>query len=90
MTLMFRWSFMVFELKLSMYLKSKLKKIYTLYADGFRSMTVGRSLWIMIIIKVFILFAILKVFFFPDFLSSNYDNDSERAEAVRSTLTNKR
>lgn len=53
-------------------------------------MTVGRSLWLMIIIKLVILFAVLKVFFFPDLLSSNYDNDADRAEAVRSTLTDKR
>ncbi|MCM1005452.1 MAG: DUF4492 domain-containing protein [Lachnospiraceae bacterium] len=66
------------------------RKIYTLYADGFRSMTVGRSLWLMIVIKLLILFAVLKVFFFPDLLSSGYDNDSDRAEAVRSTFTDKR
>lgn len=49
-------------------------------------MTVGRSLWLMIIIKLVILFAVLKVFFFPDVLSANYDTDTDRAEAVRSNL----
>ena len=71
-------------------MKETLSKIYALYADGFRSMTVGRSLWLIIIIKLVILFAVLKVFFFPDLLSSNYDNDTDRAEAVRSTLTDNR
>lgn len=66
---------------------SKIRKIVTLYTDGFRSMTVGRSLWLMIIIKVVILFAVLKVFFFPDLLGSGYDTDEQRAEAVRSSLT---
>lgn len=66
-----------------------LRKIVTLYTDGFRSMTVGRSLWLMIIIKVVILFAVLKVFFFPDLLSSGYDTDEQRAEAVRSSLTDR-
>lgn len=65
---------------------SKIRKIVTLYTDGFRSMTVGRSLWLMIIIKVVILFAVLKVFFFPDLLGSGYDTDEQRAEAVRSSL----
>lgn len=65
---------------------SIIRKILTLYTDGFRSMTVGRSLWLMIIIKVFILFAVLKLFFFPDLLSSGYDTDEERAEAVRTSL----
>lgn len=66
---------------------SKIRKIVTLYTDGFRSMTVGRSLWLIIIIKVVILFAVLKVFFFPDLLGSGYDTDEQRAEAVRSSLT---
>lgn len=66
---------------------SKIRKIVTLYTDGFRSMTVGRSLWLMIIIKVVILLAVLKVFFFPDLLGSGYDTDEQRAEAVRSSLT---
>ena len=56
------------------------------YVDGFKSMTVGRSLWLLIIIKLFIIFAILKLFFFPDKLGSDYDSYAERAEAVRNAL----
>ncbi len=37
-----------------------------LYVDGFRSMTLGRTLWLIILIKLFIMFAILRIFFFPD------------------------
>lgn len=48
-----------------------LRRAYDLYADGFRQMTVGRTLWAVILIKLFIIFAVLKVFFFPDFLKSN-------------------
>lgn len=33
------------------------------------------------------MFAILKLFFFPDLLSKNYDSDEERAAAVASELT---
>ena len=53
-----------------------------LYVDGFRNMTVGRKLWLLIIIKLFIFFAVLKLFFFPDVLERHYDTDSERADAV--------
>ena len=63
-----------------------LSRVLDLYIDGFRNMTVGRSLWIIIIIKVFVLFAILKLFFFPDFLGSNFDNDNDRAQHVRNQL----
>ena len=49
-------------------------------------MTVGRSLWAIIIIKLFIMFAILKLFFFPNLLDENYDTDAERANAVATEL----
>lgn len=51
-------------------------------------MTVGRSLWVLIVLKLIILFAVLKVFFFPDMLAG-YEDDTQRAEAVRSSITNK-
>lgn len=60
-----------------------------LYVDGFRNMTVGRSLWALILIKLFIIFFILKIFFFPDRLNSDFKSDSQRAEAVREALTQK-
>lgn len=66
---------------------SLLRKVASLYVDGFRNMTIGRSLWALIIIKVVILFAVLKLFFFPDLLESGYDNDADRADAVRDALT---
>ncbi len=61
-------------------------KVFRFYLDGFRSMTVGRSLWAIILIKLFILFAVMKLFFFPDILSRDYSTDDERAAAVRSNL----
>lgn len=33
-------------------------------------MTLGRTLWLIILLKLFIMFAILKVFFFPNYLST--------------------
>jgi len=63
------------------------KNAFNLYYDGFRSMVVGRTLWKIIFIKLFIMFAILKVFFFPNFLATNFDTDAERADHVLSNLT---
>lgn len=63
-----------------------LKKIFVFYRDGFKSMTVGRKLWALIIIKLIIIFAILKVFFFPDFLKSRCATDTECADHVRNEL----
>lgn len=64
-----------------------LNKILSMYVDGFRSMTVGRMLWLLIAIKLLIFFAVLKLFFFPDILQSKYSTDDQRAEAVRQALT---
>lgn len=63
-----------------------LRNIWLLYADGFRSMTVGRKLWALIIIKLAIFFLVFKLLFFPDVLSRDYDTDEQRADAVRSSL----
>ena len=62
-------------------------RIFMFYVDGFRSMTVGKTLWLIIGIKLFIMFAILRLFFFPNFLKSNFDNDSERSEYVIEQFT---
>lgn len=48
---------------------SFLYRIFDLYYDGFTHMTIGKTLWTIILIKLFIIFVILKIFFFPDFLS---------------------
>lgn len=48
-----------------------LYRVYDLYVDGFRHMRLGKTLWAIILIKLFIIFAILKVFFFPNFLKEH-------------------
>jgi len=63
------------------------KNIFHLYYDGFRSMVVGKTLWKIIFIKLFIMFAVLKVFFFPDFLATNFETEAERADHVLKNLT---
>jgi hypothetical protein len=62
-------------------------RIYRFYRDGFRQMTVGRVLWKIIFIKLFILFAVLKFFFFPDFLATQFSTDTQRADHVIEQLT---
>jgi len=64
-----------------------LKKIFNFYFQGFKSMTSGKTLWIIILLKLFIMFAILKVFFFKDFLKTNFKTDKERSEYVLKNLT---
>jgi len=63
------------------------KNAFCLYYDGFRSMVLGRTLWKIVLIKLFIMFAILKVFFFPNYLETHFDTDAERADHVLQNLT---
>ncbi|MBR5393044.1 MAG: DUF4492 domain-containing protein [Prevotella sp.] len=52
-------------------------RVFDLYYDGFRHMKLGKTLWAIIAIKLFIMFAILKVFFFPNFLKQHAEKGSE-------------
>lgn len=54
--------------------------------EGFRSMTLGKTLWAIILIKLFIIFFILRLFFFPNILQQKYDTDEERANQVIENL----
>lgn len=65
-------------------------RVWQFYRDGFREMTVGRYLWAMIILKVAILLLVFKLILLPDRLGRDYDSDSERAQAVRSALTERK
>lgn len=66
-----------------------IKKIFLFYYDGFKSMTIGKTLWVIILIKLFVMFAILKVFFFPNILKRNFKTDEERSKYVIEQLTTK-
>ena len=43
-----------------------INKIVLFYVDGFKNLSsLGKKLWLIIIIKLVVIFAVLKVFFFP-------------------------
>lgn len=66
-----------------------LRKIWQFYYDGFREMTIGRTLWLIILVKLFVIFVVIKMLFFPNILSRDFDNDKDRADHVRNELTNR-
>lgn len=61
--------------------------IWNFYYEGFRSMTLGRTLWALILVKLFIMFFILKLFFFPSFLKGK--STEEKQEYVGSELVDR-
>lgn len=69
--------------------KNIFQRIWLFYYEGFRHMSGwGKQVWIVILIKLFVLFVILKLFFFPNFLKSNFDTDEQRSLQVLENLTN--
>ena len=63
-------------------------RVFDLYYDGFRRMKLGKSLWAIILIKLFIMFAILKFFFFPNFLKEKAARGS-KPDYVSNELINR-
>lgn len=60
-----------------------IQKVITFYIDGFKNMSKhSRTLWIILLIKLFIMFFVLKIFFFPNFLNSKFSTDTEKGDYV--------
>lgn len=67
-----------------------IKKIYYFYYEGFTTLSDwGKKVWLIIIIKLFIIFFILRLFFFPDYIKKNFSNDMDRSNYVREKLLSK-
>lgn len=62
-----------------------LRKVVRFYVEGFRGMTVGKTLWAIILLKLFIFFAVLRLFFFPDLLAGK--SPEQKASTVLRELT---
>lgn len=63
-----------------------LYRAFDLYYDGFRHMTLGRTLWAVILVKLVIIFLVLKIFFFPDVLARKAQG-GDKASVVSTELT---
>ena len=59
-------------------------RIFRFYVDGFKSMTIGKTLWLIILIKLFVMFVILKLFFFKPILSGK--NEAEKEQFIAEQL----
>lgn len=72
---------------MTMTMFTPIKKIFQFYLEGFQNMRVGKTLWGIIGIKLFLFFFVMKILFFPNFLKENFDNDTERANHILNELT---
>ena len=66
---------------------SWLRKAAYLYIDGFRNMgRLGKTLWIIILIKLFIFFVVVKLFFLPNNLTIHFKTRQECSDHVTNEL----
>ena len=63
-----------------------LSRIFHLYYDGFRTMTLGKTLWTIILIKLAIIFLVLKLFF-PNYINSNAKNGDKAGFVSKEILS---
>ena len=69
-------------------MKSRIISIWNFYVEGFRNMTWGRTLWWLILLKVIVLFAVLRAFFFQPVLSGK--TEEQKIEHVGMQLIQKK
>ena len=62
-------------------------KILKFYTHGFASMKLGKTLWAVILIKLFIIFVLLKFFIFDENLDSKFETDQEKIDFIYKNLT---
>jgi len=60
------------------------KRILFFYIDGFKNMSsVGQKLWLIIIIKLVVIFVVLKVFFFPTLNSKVKGKEAQKTLYIK-------
>ncbi len=67
-------------------MKKIIASIWNFYYEGFKNMTWGKSLWLLIFLKVIILFLILRLFFFKPVMAGK--TNEQRSEYVGTQLSN--
>ncbi|MDZ7741555.1 MAG: DUF4492 domain-containing protein [Bacteroidota bacterium] len=64
------------------------KKVLNFYVEGFKNMDrLGVKLWVIILIKLFVMFVILRLIFFPNFLNSKFESEEQKSDYVIEQLT---
>lgn len=67
-----------------------LKRIWDLYYSGFKNMPQwGKTLWLIVFIKLVIMFFVFKFLLMPNYLTKNFKDSKAKSEHVLEILTNK-
>ncbi len=65
-----------------------INNVINFYVEGFKNMDrLGVKLWTIILIKLFVMFVILRLIFFPNFLNSKFESEEQKSDYVIEQLT---
>ena len=64
-----------------------IKNIYSFYINGFKNMTIGKTLWKLILIKLLVIFVFLNYFIHDKSLKTEYKTYDEKVDFVYKNLT---
>ena len=67
-----------------------IKNIYYFYLIGFRNMTLGKTLWKIIFVKILIIMFFLNYFIHDKSFKSEYKTQEEKIDFVYKNLTNEK
>lgn len=72
-------------------MSSALKRVlgvFEFYRQGFSAMRLGKTLWGVIFVKLFVIFVLLKIFVFDENLNSTFAKDTDKSDFVLRNLIN--
>lgn len=72
-------------------MSSALKRVlgvFEFYRQGFSAMRLGKTLWGLIFVKLFVIFVLLKIFVFDENLNSAFAKDADKSDFVLRNLIN--
>lgn len=72
-------------------MSSALKRVlgvFEFYRQGFSAMRLGKTLWSVIFVKLFVIFVLLKIFVFDENLNSAFAKDADKSDFVLRNLIN--
>lgn len=62
--------------------------VFEFYRQGFSAMRLGKTLWGVIFVKLFVIFVLLKIFVFDENLNSTFAKDADKSDFVLRNLIN--
>lgn len=63
-------------------------RVFEFYKQGFSAMRLGKTLWGVIFVKLFVIFVLLKIFVFDENLNSTFAKDADKSDFVLRNLIN--